>query len=51
MINFAYLLVQGCNNCEYDGIPQLRESIISLKNFHKDCKIYKNSRRLWVIYT
>ena len=40
MINFAYLLVQGCNNCEYDGIPQLRESIISLKNFHKDCKIY-----------
>jgi hypothetical protein len=40
MINFAYLLVQGCNNCEYDGIPQLRESIISLKHFHKNCKIY-----------
>jgi hypothetical protein len=39
-MNFAYLLVQGCNNYEYDGIPQLRESIISLKHFHKDCKIY-----------
>ena len=39
-MNFAYLLVQGCNNCEYDGIPLLRESIISLRHFHQNCKIY-----------
>ena len=37
---FSYLLVQGCNNCPYDGIPQLKASVTSLKLNLPNCKIY-----------
>ena len=37
---FAYLLVQGCNGCTYNGIPQLEKSINSLRAYLPDSKIY-----------
>lgn len=37
---FSYLLVQGCNNCPYNGIPQLKASVTSLKLNLPNCKIY-----------
>ena len=37
---FAYLIVQGCNGCPYNGIPQLEKSINSLRANLPDSKIY-----------
>ena len=37
---FAYLIVQGCNGCPYDGIRQLEESVNSLKSNLPDSKVY-----------
>jgi hypothetical protein len=40
-MNFAYLIVPGCNNCPYtDGLVLLNESVLSLKQYVKCNKIY-----------
>jgi hypothetical protein len=40
-MNFAYLLVPGCNNCTYpDGLQLLNKSIISLKLYEPYKNIY-----------
>ena len=41
LMNFAYLIVPGCNNCAYtDGLVLLNESVLSLKQYVKYNKIY-----------